>query len=150
MRLLVRRVDAAAVKVNRTVIGQIGTGLVVYVGIEANDCDIDLDWSVKKILGLRVFDDLEGKMNLSVSSNMGLLVISQFTLWGNVKKGYRPSFNRAALPAFAETFYDRFLNLLSESFDGNLQTGKFGAHMKIDLQEDGPVTIWLDSKNKNY
>lgn len=150
MRLLVRRVEDAKVEVNELIVGQIGAGLAVYVGIEMNDCQNDIEWSVKKIIGLRIFDDSDGKMNLPVSSQMGLLIVSQFTLWGNLKKGYRPSFNRAAPPEFAESFYGSFLSSLRNSFPGDLQSGKFGAQMRIELHEDGPVTIWLDSKDKNY
>lgn len=150
MRILVRRVSSASVQVEGSVVGKIDQGLAVYVGIEKNDDNSDLEWGIKKITGLRIFDDKEGRMNLPIDDKMGILVISQFTLHGNLKKGYRPSFNRAAVPALASSLYDKFVDMLDESFDGLLQTGKFGAHMDISLQEDGPVTIWLDSKNKNY
>jgi len=150
MRILVRRVSSASVQVEGSVVGKINQGLAVYVGIEKNDDDTDLEWGIKKITGLRIFDDNEGRMNLTIDINMGILVISQFTLHGNLKKGYRPSFNRAAVPATASSYYDKFVEMLEESFAGLIQTGKFGAHMNIALQEDGPVTIWLDSKNKSY
>jgi D-tyrosyl-tRNA(Tyr) deacylase len=150
MRLLVRRVETGTVQINGAICGQIQRGLTVYLGIGEDDESSDLEWGVKKILGLRIFDDLDGKMNLPISEKMGILVISQFTLWGNVKKGYRPSFNRAASPHLAEPMYDSFLGFLKKSFDGNVQCGKFGADMKIELHEDGPVSIWLDSKDKNY
>lgn len=150
MRLLVRRVNSASVNVAGAVVGKINQGLAVYIGIEDNDEISDLEWGAKKITGLRIFEDSEGKMNLPINQNMGILVISQFTLHGNVKKGYRPSFNHAATPAKAKSLYEKFIETLQKSFGGVLQTGKFGAHMNIALQEDGPVTIWLDSKNKSY
>lgn len=150
MRLLIRRVEFAKVCVAGALVGQIDKGLVVYIGIENNDQISDLNWGVKKILGLRIFEDANGKMNLPVDQEMGILVISQFTLHGNLKKGYRPSFNRAAEPALAVSLYTSFLEILGSSFNGTLQTGKFGAQMKVELHEDGPVTIWLDSNNKNY
>ena len=150
MRLLIRRVDAANVKVAGFITGQIKKGLAVYVGIEKDGEMSDLEWGVKKTLGLRIFDDSDGKMNLPINDKMGILVVSQFTLHGNLKKGYRPSFNRAAVPDLACLLYNKFIEIMGESFDGDVESGKFGAHMKIALQEDGPVTIWLDSKNKNY
>ena len=150
MRLLVRRVETGKVQVNGVTCGQIQRGLTVYIGIGEDDESSDSEWGVKKILGLRIFEDLEGKMNLPISEKMGILVISQFTLWGNMKKGYRPSFNRAASPNLAKPMYGSFLCLLEKSFGGNVQSGEFGADMKIELHEDGPVTIWLDSKDKNY
>tara|TARA_B100000242_G_C42950626_1_gene440794 strand:+ start:334 stop:786 length:453 start_codon:yes stop_codon:yes gene_type:complete len=150
LRLLIRRVDSANVKVAGSITGQIKKGLVVYVGIEKDDEISDLEWGVKKTLGLRIFDDSDGKMNLPINYKMGILVVSQFTLHGNLKKGYRPSFNRAAVSNLACPLYNKFIDMIGESFDGAVKNGKFGAHMKIALQEDGPVTIWLDSKNKNY
>ena len=150
MRLLVRRVEAASVRVAGSVTGQINQGLLVYIGIEKMDQLADLEWGSKKVLGLRIFDDHEGKMNLPIRDEMGILVVSQFTLCGNLKKGYRPSFNRAASPSLAISLYEKFLEILGNSFCGELETGKFGAHMKIEMQEDGPVTIWLDSQNKSY
>ena len=150
MRLLVRRVHAANVQVAGSVVGQIGHGLLVYIGIEKMDQVTDLEWGSKKILGLRIFDDNEGKMNLPVREDMGILVVSQFTLCGNLKKGYRPSFNKAAPPSLAISLYGKFLEILGNSFGGNLETGEFGAHMNIEMKEDGPVTIWLDSQNKSY
>ena len=150
MRFLIKRVDAANVKVADFHEGQIQKGLAVFIGIDKDDEDSDLEWGVKKILGLRIFDDGNGKMNLPISDEMGILVISQFTLHGNLKKGYQPSFNRAAPPDLAISLYNKFIKMIDESFLGYIKSGKFGGHMKIELQEDGPVTIWLDSKNKNY
>ena len=150
MRLLVRRVEAASVQVAGSVTGQINHGLLIYIGIEKMDQVADLEWGSKKVLGLRIFDDHEGKMNLPIKDEMGILAVSQFTLCGNLKKGYRPSFNKAAPPSFAISLYEKFLKILGNSFCGDLETGEFGAHMNIDIKEDGPVTIWLDSQNKSY
>lgn len=150
MRLLVRRVEAASVRVAGSLTGQINHGLLVYIGIEKMDQVADLEWGSKKVLGLRIFDDHEGKMNLPIRDDMGILVVSQFTLCGNLKKGYRPSFNKAAPPSMAISLYEKFLDILGNSFCGDLETGKFGAHMNIEMKEDGPVTIWLDSQNKSY
>ena len=150
MRFLIRRVYAASVECAESTVGQIADGLVVYVGIANDDEITDIEWGVKKILGLRIFEDKSGKMNLPISEKMGILVISQFTLFGNLKKGYRPSFNRAAPPDLAYNMYDKFVEILGDSFPGLLQTGKFGAHMRIALVENGPVTIWLDSQNSKY
>ena len=150
MRLLVRRVETASVRVAGSVTGQINHGLLVYIGIEKMDQVSDLAWGSKKVLGLRIFDDHEGKMNLPIRDDMGILVVSQFTLCGNLKKGYRPSFNKAAPPSIAISLYEKFLEILDNSFCGDLETGEFGAHMNIEMKEDGPVTIWLDSQNKSY
>ncbi|HAD21457.1 MAG: D-tyrosyl-tRNA(Tyr) deacylase [Opitutae bacterium] len=150
MRLLVRRVESASVEVAGSVTGQINHGLLVYIGIEKMDQVADLEWGSKKVLGLRIFDDHEGKMNLPIIDEMGILVVSQFTLCGNLKKGFRPSFNKAAPPSIAISLYEKFLEILGNSFCGDLETGEFGAHMNIEIKEDGPVTIWLDSQNKSY
>jgi D-tyrosyl-tRNA(Tyr) deacylase len=143
-------VETASVRVAGSVTGQINHGLLVYIGIEKMDQVSDLAWGSKKVLGLRIFDDHEGKMNLPIRDDMGILVVSQFTLCGNLKKGNRPSFNKAAPPSFAISLYEKFLEILGNSFCGDLETGEFGAHMNIEMKEDGPVTIWLDSQNKSY
>ena len=150
MRLLVRRVETASVRVAGSMTGQINHGLLVYIGIEKMDQVSDLAWGSKKVLGLRIFDDHEGKMNLPIRDDMGILVVSQFTLCGNLKKGNRPSFNKAAPPSIAISLYEKFLEILGNSFCGDLETGEFGAQMSIEMKEDGPVTIWLDSQNKSY
>lgn len=142
--------ETASVQVAGSVTGQINHGLLVYIGIEKMDQVADLAWGSKKVLGLRIFDDHEGKMNLPIRDDMGILVVSQFTLCGNLKKGYRPSFNKAAPPSIAISLYEKFLEILDNSFCGDLETGEFGAHMNIEMKEDGPVTIWLDSQNKSY
>lgn len=150
MRALVRRVSRACVKVEEQVVGQINQGLLIYLGIHQDDELTDLDWLIQKILGLRIFEDEDGKMNLSILPEQGILLISQFTLFGNLKKGYRPSFNRAANPKKGEEFFDLFHSKLGGLFEGNLASGVFGADMKIEAIDEGPVTIWIDSQERNY
>ena len=150
MRALVRRVSRASVKVDGQVVGQIGQGLLIYLGIHQDDELTDLDWLIQKILGLRIFEDEHGKMNLSILPEQGILLISQFTLFGNLKKGYRPSFNRAANPKKGEELFDLFLAKLGGLFQGNLASGVFGADMKIEAIDEGPVTLWIDSRERNY
>jgi D-tyrosyl-tRNA(Tyr) deacylase len=150
VRALVRRVSRACVKVEEQVVGQINQGLLIYLGIHQDDELTDLDWLIQKILGLRIFEDEDGKMNLSILPEQGILLISQFTLFGNLKKGYRPSFNRAANPKKGEEFFDLFHSKLEGLFQGNLASGVFGADMKIEAIDEGPVTIWIDSRERNY
>jgi D-tyrosyl-tRNA(Tyr) deacylase len=150
VRALVRRVSRACVKVEEQVVGQIDQGLLIYLGIHQDDELTDLDWLIQKILGLRIFEDEDGKMNLSILPEQGILLISQFTLFGNLKKGYRPSFNRAANPKKGKEFFDLFHSKLGGLFEGNLASGVFGADMKIEAIDEGPVTIWIDSQERNY
>jgi D-tyrosyl-tRNA(Tyr) deacylase len=150
VRALVRRVSRACVKVEEQVVGQINQGLLIYLGIHQDDELTDLDWLIQKIIGLRIFEDEDGKMNLSILPEHGILLISQFTLFGNLKKGYRPSFNRAANPKKGEEFFDLFHSKLVGLFKGNLASGVFGADMKIEAIDEGPVTIWIDSQERNY
>jgi D-tyrosyl-tRNA(Tyr) deacylase len=150
VRALVRRVSRASVKVDAQVVGQIGQGLLIYLGIHQDDELADLDWLIQKILGLRIFEDEHGKMNLRILPEQGILLISQFTLFGNLKKGYRPSFNRAANPEKGEELFDLFLAKLGGLFQGNLASGVFGADMKIEAIDEGPVTLWIDSRERNY
>ena len=150
MRALVRRVSRACVKVEEQVVGHIDQGLLIYLGIHQDDELTDLDWLIQKILGLRIFEDEDGKMNLSILPEQGILLISQFTLFGNLKKGYRPSFNRAANPKKGKEFFDLFQSKLGGLFKGNLASGVFGADMKIEAIDEGPVTIWIDSRERNY
>jgi D-tyrosyl-tRNA(Tyr) deacylase len=150
VRALVRRVSRACVKVEEQVVGQIDQGLLIYLGIHQDDELTDLDWLIQKILGLRIFEDEHGKMNLSILPDHGILLISQFTLFGNLKKGYRPSFNRAANPKKGKEFFDLFQSKLGGLFKGNLASGVFGADMKIEAIDAGPVTIWIDSQERNY
>ncbi|MCB9932374.1 MAG: D-tyrosyl-tRNA(Tyr) deacylase [Planctomycetes bacterium] len=145
MRVLVQRVSRAKVTVEGRVSGEIGPGLLLLVGITHNDSQAELDWMVHKISGLRVFSDAEGKMNLSVQDvNGGVLAISQFTLYGDAKKGNRPSYIEAARPEDAEPLYDKFCEQLGAAIGREVQRGIFGAHMDVELTNDGPVTLMLE------
>ena len=145
MRAVVQRVTRASVTVNGEVIGQIGRGLVVLVGIARDDTKVEAAYLVDKISNLRIFDDKEGKMNLSVKDVGGaLLIISQFTLYGDVRRGLRPAWIDAAPPEIAEPLYDFFVRQCQSSVIG-VATGKFQAMMQVELVNDGPVTILLDS-----
>lgn len=149
MRVVIQRSKAASVNINEQVHGAIDKGLVVLIGIEPTDEKADADWLIKKILGLRIFNDSEGKMNLSLSEIDGnILVISQFTLHASTKKGNRPSYINAARPEVAIPLYEYFINALKQSSELDIQTGIFGADMQVLLVNDGPVTILMDSKNK--
>ena len=151
MRALVRRVLSASVSVNSKTVGKINRGLLVYLAVHKDDEDSDLGWISQKILGMRVFEDDAKKMNISlVEKEYELLVISQFTLFGSLRKGFRPSFNNAATPEFAVGQYRKFLQIIKEKSKGKVASGEFGADMKILSIDDGPVTLWLDSKDKNY
>lgn len=149
MRVVLQRVQEAKVVVEEATIGQINQGLLLLVGIEAADDKEDIQWLCRKLLGLRVFSDEAGKMNRSVQDIQGeILVISQFTLFANVKKGTRPSFIGAAPPTLAIPLYEQFVQTLEEGLGRPVATGQFGADMKVSLLNDGPVTLLLDSKNK--
>jgi len=131
-------------------IGAIGKGLLAYLGVEGGDQAEDVCWLVNKLLGLRLFSDSTGKMNESLPDDGGILLVSQFTLLGSLKKGYRPSFNRAAEPDEAKRLYEEFLAKLRLKFSGTVAQGAFGQHMQIEAMDDGPVSIWLDSRQKGY
>lgn len=149
MRVVLQRVQEAKVVVEEATIGQINQGLLLLVGIEAADDKEDIQWLCRKLLGLRVFSDEAGKINRSVQDIQGeILVISQFTLFANVKKGTRPSFIGAAPPTLAIPLYEQFVQTLEEGLGRPVATGQFGADMKVSLLNDGPVTLLLDSKNK--
>lgn len=151
MRAVVQRVSRASVAVEGTRKGAMGKGLVVLLGIDRADTEEDLQWLVNKIPRLRVFEDAAGKMNRDLLEAAGdLVVVSQFTLYGNVRKGSRPSFNRSAAPEMAIPLYERFVSLLEERLGRSVLTGEFGAFMEIDLVNDGPVTLILDSKDKHF
>ena len=145
-----RRVSRACVRVENEPIGEIGKGLLVYLGIEAGDQIDDMDWVLKKLLGIRVFDDPNGKMNESLKEDEGIMLISQFTLFGNLKKGFRPSFNRAAPPLDARRAFEEFKRRLQSEFKGAVAVGSFGEHMDIEAIDDGPVSLWLDSRDRGY
>ncbi len=145
MRIVLQRVSRAQVSVEGRVVGRIGAGLLLLVGFRAGDGDEHLAWIADKVLGLRVFPDADGKMNLGLEEAGGdLLVVSQFTLYGDVHKGRRPSFVDAAPPELAVPLYERFVCMLRERARAKVETGEFGAHMDVELVNDGPVTLLLE------
>ena len=149
MRAVVQRVSKAAVTIEQKETTSIGVGLLILVGIEESDDDEDVEWLVGKIARLRIFNDANGVMNLPVQEIRGeLLVVSQFTLHASTKKGNRPSYIRAARPEIAVPIYENFLRALERETSLPVQRGRFGADMKVALVNDGPVTIWLDTKNR--
>ncbi len=150
MRVVIQRVSQASVTINSNLKSCIKKGLLLLIGIEAEDTSEDLEWLCKKVLNMRIFGDEDGKMNHSVVDVKGeLLIISQFTLHASTKKGNRPSFIRAARPEFAIPMYEKFVNRIEELYSSSMvKTGEFGADMKVELLNDGPVTIVIDSKNK--
>ena len=149
MRTVIQRVSHASVTINGTVKSAIEKGLLVLVGIEDADTEEDIQWLCKKIVGLRVFDDEQGVMNKNIQDAGGdILVISQFTLFASTKKGNRPSYIRAAKLDVSIPLYEQFCNELSITLGKPVGTGEFGADMKVELLNDGPVTICMDTKNK--
>ncbi len=149
MKVVLQRVSQASVTIEVNVNGQIGKGLLILLGIEDDDTNVDIDWLCKKITGLRIFDDNDGVMNKNVVEIDGeIMVISQFTLMASTKKGNRPSYLKASKPDIAFPIYNNFLTQLSSIFANKIATGIFGADMKVSLLNDGPVTIIIDSKNK--
>lgn len=151
MRLVIQRASSASVKVDDSIVSEIGAGLLILAGIEEADSQEDIDWLVKKVCQLRIFNDPEGVMNLSVQDiNGDLIVVSQFTLHASAKKGNRPSYIRAARPETAIPLYEKLVSEFSKTLDKPVGTGIFGAHMEVSLVNDGPVTIILDSKNKDF
>ncbi|MFT5882952.1 MAG: D-tyrosyl-tRNA(Tyr) deacylase [Crocinitomicaceae bacterium] len=149
MRVVIQRVSSASVTIEGQVRGEITNGFLILLGIEAADTVEDIDWLTGKISKMRVFDDSEGLMNKSLTDTNGsALVVSQFTLHANTKKGNRPSFIRAARPEQAEPMYQTFLQQLGERIAHPCQSGEFGADMQVSLVNDGPVTIIIDSKNR--
>jgi len=151
MRVVVQKVKKASVTVKNKQISTIGKGLLVLVGIENEDTDEDIAYLVRKIAQLRVFDDENGVMNLSLSDVDGeLIVVSQFTLHASTKKGNRPSYIRAAKPDFSIPMYEKFVSTMEEVLGKKVGTGNFGAMMEVLLVNDGPVTIIIDSKQKEF
>lgn len=149
MRAVIQRTTSASVSIGGNISGEIGTGMVILLGIEGADGDEDIAWLVRKIVNLRIFDDDSGVMNRSVLDNGGdILVISQFTLHASTKKGNRPSYSRAAHPDYAIPLYEKFIRQLELGLGKPVATGEFGAMMQVDLINDGPVTIIMDTKNK--
>ncbi len=149
MRLLIQRVSQASVTIGNQVKSSIGKGMLLLVGIEEADNEQDIEFLCKKTINLRIFDDENGVMNKSVLETGGeILVVSQFTLHASTKKGNRPSYIRAAKPEISVPLYEQFCRQLSHSLGKEVKTGEFGADMKVALINDGPVTIWIDSKVK--
>jgi len=149
MRAVIQRVQKASVSVDGAVYSTIGKGLLIFLGIEESDHQEDIDWLSGKILRLRVFRDSNGVMNLSLHDIGGeILLISQFTLYASTKKGNRPSYIRAARPETAIPLYNNFIKQIEKDFGHKIKTGEFGAYMQVDLCNDGPVTIMIDSKNR--
>jgi len=149
MRILIQRVKQASVTIDGEIHSSVGAGLLVFVGIEDSDTNDDIRWLVQKMMNLRIFDDRAGIMNLSaLETNSEILVVSQFTLHALVKKGNRPSYIRAARPEKAIPLYEDFIREVRELAPEKVQTGVFGAMMDVSLINDGPVTILIDSKNR--
>ncbi|WP_434797560.1 D-aminoacyl-tRNA deacylase [Terrisporobacter vanillatitrophus] len=148
MRAVVQKVSASKVTVDEEVVGQINQGLMVLLGVTHDDTSKDVDYMVDKIINLRIFEDEEGKMNLSLKDVGGeVLAVSQFTLYGDARRGRRPSFSDAARPEVANPLYEEFVEKVKNQ-GINVGTGKFGAHMMVDLTNDGPVTILLESRKE--
>ena len=149
MRLLIQRVSRASVTIDGSEFSHIGKGLLVLVGIEQADTQEDIDWLTGKLCRLRIFDDEQGVMNLDIQQIGGeVMVVSQFTLHASTKKGNRPSYIKAAPEAISRPMYERFVESVKSALGKEVATGSFGADMKVELINDGPVTIWIDSKNR--
>jgi D-tyrosyl-tRNA(Tyr) deacylase len=149
MKVVIQRVSKASVTIDNSIRGSIKKGLLVLVGIEDSDNQEDVDWLSVKIVNLRIFDDMDGVMNLSLKDCQGeLLLISQFTLQASTKKGNRPSYLKASKPPVAVPLYESMIRVIGKELGSPIATGVFGADMKVELINDGPVTIVIDSKNK--
>lgn len=149
MRLLIQRVRRASVEIDGAIKGKIGKGFLVLVGVTHEDTEEDLEYLAQKLLKIRLFDDENGVMNLDLQQVEGeLLIVSQFTLLASTRKGNRPSYIAAAPEAVSRPMYERFVKRMEELTGREVQTGEFGADMQIELVNDGPVTIWIDSKNR--
>ncbi len=149
MRILIQRVEKASVSIEDQLVSSIENGMLVLLGIETTDNEEDLHWLVEKLMKLRIFNDEKGVMNLNINQVNGeVLTISQFTLHASTRKGARPSYIRAARPEQAIPLYEKFLALVQEKTNQKTVSGIFGAEMKISLINDGPVSIWIDSKNR--
>ena len=149
MKVVIQRVTRASVTIGQHLFSSIGKGILVLVGIQSDDTDEDINWLASKIVNLRIFDDENGIMNKSILDSDGeILAVSQFTLMARTKKGNRPSYIDAAPPAISIPLYEKFIGTLSQEVHKEVQTGQFGADMKVELINDGPVTIIIDSKNR--
>jgi len=150
MKTVIQRVSLASVTINKKTVSEIKTGLLILVGIENEDTTEDIDWLTKKIVNLRIFNDENDVMNKSLLEvNGDVIVVSQFTLHASTKKGNRPSYIKAAKPEIAIPLYENFVSTIEKQLNKNVGTGVFGADMKVSLVNDGPVTILIDSKNKD-
>ncbi|MCX8144087.1 MAG: D-aminoacyl-tRNA deacylase [Bacteroidia bacterium] len=149
MRSLIQRVKEAKVIVNNNIVGEINDGLLVFLAVGNDDNEEDINWLSQKIIQLRIFSNEEGKMNKSIQDiNGSLLIVSQFTLFASTKKGNRPSFINSAPPEKAKALYEQFIEKCESLLQKKVERGIFGADMKVHLINDGPVTIWIDTKNK--
>ena len=149
MKVILQRVSSASVTISEKIVAQIDNGLLVLVGIEDSDSQVDIHWLCQKIVNLRIFGDENNVMNLSVKDSQGdIIVVSQFTLHANTKKGNRPSYIKASKPEIAIPLYENFVQQMELELGKKIQTGQFGADMKVALVNDGPVTIIIDSKKK--
>ena len=149
MRVLIQRVSSASVQIADEEYSKIGHGLLILLGVENEDSEEDVEWLTSKISKMRIFDDESGHMNLSVNDvNGDILVVSQFTLHASTKKGNRPSFIKSSKPDHAIPLYEMFISKMKSKIQQNISSGKFGATMQVQLTNDGPVTIWIDSKNR--
>ena len=149
MKAVIQRVSKASVTIEDNKVATIDHGVLVLLGIEESDTQEDIDWLSNKIINLRIFNDKDGIMNDSLlDCNGDIIVVSQFTLYAATKKGNRPSYTKAAKPAIAIPLYTKFIDTLESKLGKNIQTGKFGSHMELEIHNDGPVTIIIDTKNK--
>lgn len=149
MRILIQRVEKASVTINERIKSSISKGLLILIGIENDDNEEDIEWLANKTVNLRIFDDENGVMNKSIlDADAEILIVSQFTLHASTKKGNRPSYIKAAKPDISIPLYEEFCRIVSIKLGKSVHTGEFGADMKVKLVNDGPVTIWIDSKNK--
>ena len=149
MKAVIQRVSKASVTIEDNKVATIDHGVLVLLGIEESDTQEDIDWLSNKIINLRIFNDKEGIINDSLlDCNGDIIVVSQFTLYASTKKGNRPSYTKAAKPAIAIPLYTKFIDTLESKLGKNIQTGKFGSHMELEIHNDGPVTIIIDTKNK--
>jgi D-tyrosyl-tRNA(Tyr) deacylase len=149
MRAVIQRVTRASVRIEGSIFSETGHGIMVLIGIEEADAIEDIEWLTNKIIQLRIFNDISGVMNLSVLESGGdILAVSQFTLHAKIKKGNRPSYIKAAKPEIAIPLYNSFIAMLSQLLGKEVKTGKFGAMMQVEIVNDGPVTIFIDTKNK--
>ena len=150
MRIVIQRCTRASVTIAGRLKSEIGPGMMILLGIEDADTDEDIDWLCRKTVALRIFDDADGVMNLPITdvAGSGILLVSQFTLMASTKKGNRPSYIHASKPDVAIPMYEKFIKRLSQEFGKEVQTGEFGAEMQVELVNDGPVTIIIDSHNR--